>query len=77
MLTHLNNLTVGALWIALAVIGWFVLVPAVISAMTFAWLNGVIALGFAALFIKRRSQPVRSMAGILYDTEHQEKKPTR
>lgn len=77
MLTHMNNWTIGLIWFILATIGWFVLVPGVISAMAFAWLNGVVVLGLAALFIMRNSKPTRSMAGILYDAEHDAKKSAR
>lgn len=77
MLTHLNNWTIGLIWIVLATIAWFALVPGVISAMAFVWLNGVVVLGLAALFITRSSRPTRSMAGILYDAEHEEKKSAR
>ena len=77
MLMHLINWTIGLIWVVLATIGWFTLVPGVVSAMVFAWLNGAVVLGLAGLFITRSSRPTRSMAGILYDAEHEEKKPAR
>jgi hypothetical protein len=61
----------GVLWIALASATWFVLVPVGISPMAFGWLNGgVLIFALVIGWIVRDASPGRSLAGILYDTEH-------
>jgi len=63
--------TVGLIWLPIAVLAWFVGVPGWISLANLSWLN-VLALGLCAalLAVQRAGLPSRSIARILYDTEH-------
>ena len=66
--------TLGFVWLGAMVGLLYVAVPAWISLTNLIWLN-VFAAGCGAILVavERSSKPDRSMAGILYDTEH----PTR
>ena len=62
---------VALAWFALAAVVWMVAVPSVLSAATLAW---IAVLGFAGLagllIVQRWHEPTRSLAEMLYDTDH-------
>lgn len=69
-----NTKTFGILalaWLALASVLWMVAVPSVFSAATLAL---IAVLGFGGLaglvMVQRWHEPTRSMAEMLYDTDH-------
>jgi hypothetical protein len=58
-------------WLVVAAIVWFTLVPAVLSPAVFAGVNAAaLVLVAAAAWIALDTAPARSLAGLLYDTEH-------
>ena len=64
--------SIVAAWITVAVVLWVAAVPSRISVSTFCWLNGAV-LALAAAFVSavQSAGPARSIAHILYDTDHQ------
>ena len=78
MRTNLMVGILGAAWIAVASAAWFALVPTGITPTTFALLNGAVSI-FALVigWILRDAAPAQSLAGILYDTEHEPGKTLR
>jgi preprotein translocase subunit SecD len=71
MLTLTNAGVVAGAWALAAVLVWMLLVPRMLSATNFAWVNVAAAIGLALFaWISRGSQSDRSMSDILYDTEH-------
>jgi hypothetical protein len=69
-----RNLTYGAaalVWLSITLVVWAVAVPQWLSLAGLAWLNTfVFALFTVLLAVQRTGRPSRSIAGILYDTEH-------
>jgi hypothetical protein len=62
----------GAVWIAIASVLWLALVPALISAGTFGWLNLALFVALVAMAgTVRGARPTSSIARVLYDAEHQ------
>jgi hypothetical protein len=59
------------IWLSIAILAWLVAVPQWISPVNLVWLSGF-ALVFCAILlaVQRAGQPSRSVAAILYDTEH-------
>jgi hypothetical protein len=64
-------LTLVALYVALELVVWFTLVPGTLSAQTFAWVSilGLITT-IAAISTMVGARATRSIAHVLYDTEH-------
>jgi hypothetical protein len=58
-------------WLVIAAIVWFALVPVVLSPAVFAGINvAALVLVAVAAWIALDTAPTRSLAGLLYDTEH-------
>lgn len=70
-MSHKIAYGVGGLWFVIALVLWAVAVPATLSLSTLMWATamvvGVIA---TALAVQRSGEQTRSIAGILYDTDH-------
>jgi hypothetical protein len=62
----------AAIWMTVAVAIWLTTVPSWLSVTTFWWLNAA-AMGLAGILVTtwRSAGPTRSVAHVLYDTEHQ------
>jgi hypothetical protein len=62
----------AAIWMIVAVATWAATVPGWLSLTTFFWLNAA-GFGLAAVVVAmiRSAAPTRSVAHVLYDTEHQ------
>lgn len=70
-MNHTIAYLVGGVWLVLALVGWIAAVPTVLSTSTFLWANvATLSVVIALPALLRAGQPSRSMAAILYDTEH-------
>jgi hypothetical protein len=62
----------AAIWSIAALLGWFVAVPSWISPVTFGWLNAAaVALAATLAATIHSGHPTRSVAHLIYDTEHE------
>lgn len=63
--------SIVAAWMTIVVILWLAAVPSWVSPSTFFWLNAA-TMAIAAVFVTavRSAGPTRSIAHVLYDTEH-------